>query len=102
MERYLNNWFYAHKLETYFSEIVGIDNQYADGKVQEGINLINRLPFKRRDIVMIGDTNHDSDVAEKLNINCILIDHGHVDGKRLKKTGRTVVSNLMHIINHIK
>ena len=27
---------------------------------------------------MIGDTNHDSDVAEELNINCILIDHGHV------------------------
>ena len=101
MERYLKNWVYAHKLETYFSEIVGIDNQYADGKILEGINLINRLPFKRRDILMIGDTNHDSDVAEKLNINCILIYHGHVDGKRLKKTGRTVVSNLMHIINHI-
>ena len=101
MERYLKNWVYAHKLEIYFYEIVGIDNQYADGKIQEGIKLINRLPFKRRDIVMIGDTNHDSDVAEELNINCILIDHGHVDSKRLKKTGRTVVSNLMDIINHI-
>ena len=101
MESYLKSWVYAHKLEIYFSEIVGIDNQYADGKIQEGINLINRLPFKRRDIVMIGDTNHDSDVAEELNINCILINHGHVDSKRLKKTGRTVVSNLMDIINHI-
>ena len=101
MERYLKNWVYAHKLEIYFYEIVGIDNQYADGKIQEGIKLINRLPFKRRDIVMIGDTNHDSDVAEELNINCVLIDHGHVDSKRLKKTGRTVVSNLMDIINHI-
>ena len=101
MESYLKSWIYAHKLEIYFSEIVGIDNQYADGKIQEGIKLINRLPFKRRDIVMIGDTNHDSDVAEELNINCILINHGHVDSKRLKKTGRTVVSNLMDIINHI-
>ena len=35
-----------YKLEIYFSEIVGIDNQYADGKIQEGINLINRLPLK--------------------------------------------------------
>ena len=101
MERYLKNWVCAHKLEIYFSEIVGIDNQYADGKIQEGINLIKKLPFKRRDIAMIGDTNHDSDVAEELNINCILIDHGHVNGRRLKKTGRTVVSNLMDIINHI-
>lgn len=101
MERHLENWIYAHKLEIYFSEIVGIDNQYAVGKIQEGIKLINKLPFKREDIAMIGDTNHDSDVAEELNINCILVDHGHVDGNRLKKTGRTVVSNLMDIINHI-
>ncbi len=101
MERHLENWIYAHKLEIYFSEIVGIDNQYAGGKIQEGIKLINKLPFKSEDIAMIGDTNHDSDVAEELNINCILIDHGHVDSKRLKKTGRTVVSNLMDIINHI-
>ena len=101
MESYLKSWIYAHKLEIYFSEIVGIDNQYAGGKIQEGIKLINKLPFKSEDIAMIGDTNHDSDVAEELNINCILIDHGHVDSKRLKKTGRTVVSNLMDIINHI-
>jgi len=101
MESYLKSWVYAHKLEIYFSEIVGIDNQYADGKIQEGIKLINKLPFKSEDIAMIGDTNHDSDVAEELNINCILINHGHVDSKRLKKTGRTVVSNLMDIINHI-
>ena len=43
MESYLKSWVYAHKLEIYFSEIVGIDNQYADGKIQEGIKLINKL-----------------------------------------------------------
>ena len=101
MERYLKNWIYAHKLEIYFSEIVGIDNQYANGKIQEGIKLINKLPFKRKDIAMIGDTNHDSDVADELNIDCILIDHGHVSSRRLKKTGRKVVSNLTDIIDHI-
>ena len=101
MERYLKNWIYAHKLEIYFSEIVGIDNQYAKGKIQEGIRLINKLPFKRKDIAMIGDTNHDSDVADELSIDCILIDHGHVSSRRLKKTGRKVVSNLTDIIDHI-
>ena len=101
MERYLKNWIYAHKLESYFSEIVGIDNQYAKGKIQEGIKLINKLPFKRKDIAMIGDTNHDSDVADELSIDCILIDHGHVSSRRLKKTGRKVVSNLTDIIDHI-
>ena len=63
--------------------------------------MINDLPYNRKDIVIIGDTIHDSDVAKKLKINCVLIDHGHVSGERLKKTGRTVLSNLKDLIPHI-
>ncbi|MAL64811.1 MAG: phosphatase [Candidatus Marinimicrobia bacterium] len=101
MERYLLDWIQIHKLQNYFLEIVGIDNQYASGKIEEGMKLINKLPYQKEDIAMIGDTNHDSDVAEELNIDCILIDHGHVNNKRLNKTGRAVVSNLMDVINYI-
>ena len=98
---FLLDWVSAHKLEKYFLKIVGIDNQYAKGKIEQGLKLINALPFNREDILMIGDTNHDSDVAEKMKVNCILIDHGHVNRGRLKKTGRTVLSNLKDVIHHI-
>ena len=101
MQDFLSDWIIAHKLEKYFFKIVGIDNQYAKGKIDQGLKLINDLPFNREDILMIGDTNHDSDVAEKMKVNCILIDHGHVNRERLKKTGRTVLSNLKDVIHHI-
>ena len=101
MQDFLLGWVSAHKLEQYFLKIVGIDNQYAKGKIEQGIKLINDLPYNRKDIVIIGDTIHDSDVAKKLKINCVLIDHGHVSGGRLKKTGRTVLSNLKDLIPHI-
>ena len=98
---FLLNWVCAHKLEKYFLKIVGIDNQYAKGKIEQGIKLINDLPYNEEDIVIVGDTIHDSDVAEKLNINCVLIDHGHVNAERLKKTGRVVFSNFRDLIPHI-
>ena len=98
---FLLDWVSSHKLEKYFFKIVGIDNQYAKGKIAQGIKLIKDLPYNSKDIVIIGDTIHDSDVAEKLKINCILIDHGHVNGERLKKTGRTVLSNLKDLIPQI-
>ena len=101
MQDFLLGWVSAHKLEQYFLKIVGIDNQYAKGKIEQGIKLINSLPYNREDIVIIGDTIHDSDVAKKLKINCVLIDHGHVSRERLKKTGRTVLSNLKDLIPHI-
>ena len=101
MQDFLSDWIIAHELEKYFFKIVGIDNQYAKGKIEQGLKLINDLPYNSEDILMIGDTNHDSDVAEKMKINCILIDHGHVNCGRLKKSGRTVLSNLKDVIHHI-
>ena len=91
MQDFLSDWIIAHKLEKYFFKIVGIDNQYAKGKIEQGLKLINDLPYNSEDILMIGDTNHDSDVAEKMKINCILIDHGHVNRGRLKNWPYSII-----------
>ena len=46
---------------------------------------------------MIGDTDHDFEVAGAIGIDCLLLSHGHHCSKRLKKTGAQVVQNLMDI-----
>ena len=43
---------------------------------------------------MIGDTVHDSDVANAMKIYCLLIIHGHMGEEKLKSTGRQVFSNM--------
>jgi len=97
----LNNWLKYHQIEKLFQNIIGVQNQLANGKLDQGLRLIKKLKFKTKDIVLIGDTKHDSEVAEVMGINCILINHGHVDDKRLKNTGRIVVSNLKNILKLI-
>jgi len=94
-------WVKAHDLQKYFIEILGIDNQYATGKTDLGLNLINSLSYDKNEVVMIGDTIHDSEVADSMNIDCLLIDQGHVSFERLQKTGRKVFSNLKDIFQHI-
>ena len=95
---FLLEWVLNYDLKNYFIEIVGINNQYANGKIEQGLTLINNLPYNKKDIILIGDTIHDSEVAEKINVNCFLIDHGHVSKKRLQSTGRKVFSNLKDIL----
>ena len=34
-------------IRKYFLKIVGIDNQYAKGKIEQGIKLINDLPYNK-------------------------------------------------------
>ena len=50
---------------------------------------------------MVGDTLHDSEVAEAMNIDCLLVDHGHISRERLEKTDRKVISNLNQVLDSL-
>ena len=77
-QEYLNQWVQVHGLSEFFTIIRGIDNQYARGKIELGASYINELPYEKKDVIMIGDTVHDSDVANAMKIDCLLINHGHM------------------------
>ena len=98
---FLLEWVKAHNLQKYFIKILGIDNQYATGKTELGMSLIKNLSYNNNEVVLIGDTIHDSDVAESMNIDCLLMDQGHVNNDRLQKTGRKVFSNLTEVFQFI-
>lgn len=98
---FLLEWVKAHNLQKYFIKILGIDNQYATGKTELGISLIKSLSYNNNEVVLIGDTIHDSDVAESMNIDCLLMNQGHVNNDRLQKTGRKVFSNLTEVFQFI-
>ena len=98
---YLIDWIRDHKLFDYFYKIRGISNHYAKGKLEIGIKLIEELDYDRSEITMIGDTIHDSDVAREMDINCILIEHGHVSKDRLLETKRKVVSDFRGLLKEL-
>ena len=100
-QEYLDQWVKVHGLSEYFMIIRGIDNQYARGKIELGISFIKELPYEKDEIIMVGDTVHDSDVADAMGIDCLLIDHGHMGNKKLKTTGRKVFSNIEHVRDHL-
>ena len=100
-QEYLDQWVKVHGLSEYFMIIRGIDNQYARGKIELGITFIKELPYEKDEIVMVGDTVHDSDVADAMGIDCLLIDHGHMGNKKLKTTGRKVFSNIEDVRDHL-
>ncbi|WP_081804819.1 HAD hydrolase-like protein [Draconibacterium orientale] len=43
---------------------------------------------------MIGDTNHDFEVAQQLELDCILVADGHQSKERLEATGAKVIDEL--------
>ena len=98
---HLIEWVKSHNLFDYFEIIRGIDNHYAEGKIETGVQLKKNITSSNKEVIMIGDTIHDSEVADAMDIDCYLINHGHVNRHRLKKTGRKVFSNLSEILYYI-
>ena len=86
-----------YNIRHYFIKIVGLDNHYAHSKIENGIHLIKKLPMPSKEILIIGDTDHDFEVAQAMDIDCFLLSHGHHCTTRLKKTG----ARIFHSLNDI-
>jgi len=87
LERMLN----THNIRPFFNNVFGLDNLYASSKLERGRRLMQLVTTPPQNIFMIGDTNHDHEVAEELGINCIMLTGGHQSEARLK-AGRIIHS----------
>lgn len=86
-------------IREYFSGLVGTDNIYAEGKVGQGKRWIEKLEWAPEEVVMVGDTLHDFEVAEAIGTHCILLAHGHHTPERLAATGAPVVHSLQELVS---
>jgi phosphoglycolate phosphatase len=86
------------QIDHFFTGIFGIDNHLGAGKTMAAAELMQKIGCEPSRTVIIGDTLHDSEVAQILKTDCILVAHGHQSYERLKKTGHTVVHDLMELM----
>lgn len=87
----------AYNVTQFFSLIRGLDDSYANSKVNLGIQLLKDSGADTKKSVMIGDTTHDYETASAMGIGCILIASGHNSKKRLEACGVPVFNNLLEL-----
>ncbi|MCW8804831.1 MAG: HAD family hydrolase, partial [Ignavibacteriaceae bacterium] len=85
----LTNIIKLYNIDSYFQNVVGLDNIYASGKSHLAHQLVKRINSNGEagKNLLIGDTIHDYEVAREINSDCILMSHGHQDEERLLKLG---------------
>lgn len=90
-----------YKISEYFESIMGLDNIYAGSKEHLGIELRKKISYDEDEILFVGDTLHDADVAKAMNVKCILISKGHQSPKKLLENGNVVLSDISELKNII-
>lgn len=97
----LRGMLHARHIVSWFDHVAGLTNRFAHSKVAIGHDLIARSGFDPDDIVLIGDTDHDVEVARSLGCACILLAEGHQSLRRLRACGVPVMQRTEEICAHV-
>lgn len=84
-----------YDIKKYFRQIRGLDNIHANSKAELAKTFVRELKLQPDEVVFIGDSVHDSEVAKGAGCHCILIANGHEHKAKLLKTGCNVVDTIL-------
>ncbi len=82
------------ELTPFFDDIVGLNDIYAAGKVENGRKYIAGKDIDPNAVLFVGDTVHDFEVAEAMGVRCALVANGHNSRPRLEACGVPVLDSL--------
>ena len=85
----------------YFKHIYGLTNLHAASKVELGRVFLSETGLARDEIILVGDTTHDHEVALALGIPCILMTGGHQSRTKLTPLGRPMADTLDEVLDYI-
>ncbi|MBY5992168.1 HAD family hydrolase [Ferrimonas balearica] len=76
-----------HEIAHCFDHVYGLDNHHAACKIDRGHELLAAAGVSARETVLVGDTDHDHEVAAALGVDLILIADGHQSARSLAPLG---------------
>ncbi|OGU27585.1 MAG: phosphatase [Ignavibacteria bacterium GWA2_35_9] len=92
----------AHfSLNDFFTHIVGLDNIYATSKVELGKALMKKISNGNGKVLLVGDTEHDCEVAEEIGTDCVLIADGHQSKQKLLACNVPVFDSLLEFSSRL-
>ncbi len=80
------------RIDGYFHAVFGLQDVYARSKVERGRQLLAHLGLPPAALILVGDTDHDYEVAQALGIDAVLVTAGHQSRTRLEKVHHLVVT----------
>ena len=93
-QRWLEKQIAFHEMDYLFTELLGARDIYVKGKVGIALEWITKNDIDTSQVLMVGDTLHDYEVAETLGCDCILIARGHQSKEKLLTTGAVVLDSI--------
>lgn len=81
----------------HFVQLAGLDNIYAHSKAALGRVQVGKLGVPPHQVLLVGDTLHDLEVAREIGVDCVLVAAGHHPAEKLRKHHDRVLDSLAEL-----
>ncbi len=82
-----------------FDAVLGSADFYAGSKIDRAKDYLEKTDGKCGRILVVGDLEHDADMAKELGADCVLLTSGHEHISRLKRANVPLIDDLYALIN---
>ena len=90
------------KLESFFYQVFGTDNIKAEGKIELGKKFITDSNLRPEEILLVGDTIHDLEVANEIGCSVLLFSQGHNSNNQLSGYSVQIINDLMEVAQYLQ
>lgn len=89
-------------LDGCFDAVLGSADFYAGSKIDRAKDYLEKTDGKSGRILVVGDLEHDSDMAKELGADCVLLTSGHEHISRLERANVPLIDDLFALIELTK
>lgn len=93
----VENFVSFYQLDQLVFWIDGANNVEANGKGDRAIDHLSRLDCDAKEVLLIGDTLHDLEVANLLGCQCLLFSGGHTEELKLLEATHHIIRSLSEV-----
>ena len=88
-------------IDGYFDGVYGLAHLEGDSKLSRGRDLLRDFDIDPSAALLIGDTDHDAEVADALHLSAALVSRGHQSHERLRRTNHAVYSSYRELLREL-
>ena len=90
------------KLDCFFNQVFGTNNIKAEGKIELGKKFITNSNLRPEEILLVGDTIHDLQVAKAIGCSVLLFSQGHNSNTQLSGYSVQIINDLMEVAQYLQ
>lgn len=85
-----------------FDAVLGAADFMATSKIERAVDYLKKEGAERGRVLVIGDLEHDAELANEIGADCILLSSGHEKRERLAAAKVPIINDLHELISIVK